>query len=55
MEAARFSETLVSYNNTAWCYKPEDFDLNLHCHENLISHYENKFAPNIDRTSFADE
>jgi hypothetical protein len=30
MEAARFSETLVSYHNTTRRQNPEDLDLNLH-------------------------
>jgi hypothetical protein len=33
MEAARFSETLVSYI-TIWCHNPEDHNLNLHHCEN---------------------
>jgi hypothetical protein len=37
MEAARFSETLVSNNNTRRCHKPEDLDLYLHHCENLKS------------------
>jgi hypothetical protein len=28
MEAARSSETMVSYHITAWFHNPEDFDLN---------------------------
>jgi hypothetical protein len=40
MEAARSSEMLVSYHNTTWHHNPEEFDLNLHCHENNI-HYIN--------------
>jgi hypothetical protein len=28
MEAARSSETLVSYSNTIWQHNPEDLDLN---------------------------
>jgi hypothetical protein len=37
MEAARSSETVVSYHNTTWHHNLEDLDLNLHCCENLIS------------------
>jgi hypothetical protein len=38
MEAARSSETLVSYHITTWRHNPEDLDLNLHRRENLKSH-----------------
>jgi hypothetical protein len=34
MQAARSSETLVSYRITTQRYKPEDLDINLHCREN---------------------
>jgi hypothetical protein len=37
MEAARFSETLVSYLNITWRHNPVDLDLNLHRRENLKS------------------
>jgi hypothetical protein len=37
MEAARSSETLVSYRNTARRHNPEDLDLNLQRSENLKS------------------
>jgi hypothetical protein len=37
MEAARFSETLVSYRNTTRRHNPEDLGLNLHYPENLKS------------------
>jgi len=37
VEAARCSETLISYPNT-WCHNPENLNLNLHCDENLIPH-----------------
>jgi len=33
------SKTLVSYNVTAWCHNSEDYNLNLHCHENLKSYH----------------
>jgi hypothetical protein len=36
-DAARSSETLVSYHITTWCHIPQDNDLNLHCHNNLKS------------------
>jgi len=29
MEAARISETLVSYHNNSWRHNPEDLDLKL--------------------------
>jgi hypothetical protein len=32
MEAARSSETLVSYHSTTWSHNPEDLNLNYHCH-----------------------
>jgi hypothetical protein len=31
------STLLVSYCITGWCHNPDNFDLNLHCHENLTS------------------
>jgi hypothetical protein len=37
MEAARFSETLVSFHITTLRHNPEDLDLNLHLRENFIS------------------
>jgi len=36
-EAARSSETSVSYHNTKWHHNPEDRDLNLHRRENVKS------------------
>jgi hypothetical protein len=35
MEAAKDSETLVSYRNAKQRHNPEDLDLNLHRRENL--------------------
>jgi len=37
MEAAKYSETIVSYHITTWCHNPEDHNMNLQCHENLKS------------------
>jgi len=37
MEAARSSETLVSYHITVCCHNPEDSDLNTYDHINLKS------------------
>jgi hypothetical protein len=37
IETARISETLVSFRNTTWRHKPEEFHLNLHRRENLKS------------------
>jgi hypothetical protein len=31
MEAARTSETLVSFYQTTWCYNPEDSNLRFNC------------------------
>jgi hypothetical protein len=39
MEAARSSETLVSYSNTTRRQNPEDLDLNLHRVKSLESYY----------------
>jgi len=39
MEAARTSETLVSYHNTTLRHSPEDLDMNLHRRENLKSRF----------------
>jgi hypothetical protein len=36
-DAARFFETLVSYHLITRRHDPEDFDMNLRCHENLKS------------------
>jgi len=38
MEAAWFSEMLVSYHINAWHQNSNDTDLNIYCHENLKSH-----------------
>jgi len=37
MEAARFSETLISYHNSTRRYNPEDLNLNVHLCESLKS------------------
>jgi len=37
MEAARFFKPLVTYCSTTWCHIPEDLNLNIQHHENLIS------------------
>jgi hypothetical protein len=39
MEAARTSETLVNFYQTAWCYNPEDTNLHTHRRENLKSYH----------------
>jgi hypothetical protein len=36
MEAAKSSKTLVLYRTITQHHNPEDLDLTLHCHENLI-------------------
>jgi hypothetical protein len=38
MEAARTSEMLVNFYQTAWCYNPEDSHVRTHCRENLKSY-----------------
>jgi hypothetical protein len=38
MEAARTSETLVNFYQTARCYNPEDSTLHTHRRENLKSY-----------------
>jgi hypothetical protein len=38
MEAARTSETLVNFYQTARCYNPEDSNLHTHRRENLKSY-----------------
>jgi hypothetical protein len=40
MEAARSSEMLVNFSQTAWCYNPEDSQLCTHHLENLKSYFE---------------
>jgi hypothetical protein len=34
-----FSVKMVFYHITAWCHDPEDHNLSLHHHENLMSQY----------------
>jgi hypothetical protein len=38
LEAADSSEMLVPIYQTVWHHIPEDNNLDVHCHENLISH-----------------
>jgi len=37
MEAACTSETFMTDHNITQRHNPEDLELNLHCHKNLIS------------------
>jgi len=39
MDAAWYSETLVSYHNITWCQNTEDLDLNIHRRVNLKSRF----------------
>jgi hypothetical protein len=45
MEAARTSETLVSYRNTTQRHNPDELDLNLHLRENIKSRISTLPAP----------
>jgi hypothetical protein len=43
MEAARFSETLVSYHSITRRHSPEDLDVKIHHHENVKTHQDKNF------------
>jgi hypothetical protein len=45
MEAAKSSETVVTYHIPKWRNQPEDHDLILHCVENLKCRYKGKIIP----------
>jgi hypothetical protein len=47
MEVAWISAVMVSYNNTAWHYNPEDTDLKHHHHENLKTHISVTFVDTV--------
>jgi hypothetical protein len=38
MGAVGFSETLVLIDQTTWCHIPKDYNLHIHCYENLRCH-----------------
>jgi hypothetical protein len=53
MEAARASQTLVSYSNTTQHHKSENLDFNHHHHVNLKSHIMKGMAEMVHILSYS--